>query len=119
MSKLRWQLLLGALALAAIPILLLTQQPLLRAFTAEPAQGGVFIEGLVGSIGRLNPLLDSANPADQDINRLIFSGLVRFDGRGNPPGRRRRGGAGTAAGSGRRVARLPRVRARDGEPLTS
>ncbi|HEY4718042.1 MAG TPA: peptide ABC transporter substrate-binding protein [Anaerolineales bacterium] len=84
MSKLRWQLLLVALALAAIAILLLTQQPLLRAFTAEPAQGGVFIEGLVGSIGRLNPLLDSANPADQDINRLIFSGLVRFDDRGNP-----------------------------------
>src|SRR3990170_3369527 len=84
MSKLRWQLLLVALALAAIAILLLTQQPLLRAFTAEPAQGGVFIEGLVGSMGRLNPLLDDANPADQDINRLIFSGLVRFDDRGNP-----------------------------------
>src|SRR3990170_6837822 len=84
MSKLRWQLLLVALALAAIAILLLAQQPLLRAFTTEPAQGGVYIEGLVGSIGRLNPLLDANNPADQDIDRLLFSGLVRFDDRGNP-----------------------------------
>lgn len=84
MIKLRWQLLLVALALAAIAILLLAQQPLLSAFTTEPAQGGVYIEALVGSIGRLNPLLDSANPADQDINRLIFSGLVHFDDRGNP-----------------------------------
>jgi len=84
MNKLRWQLLLVALALAAIAILLLAQQPLLRAFTAEPAQGGVYIEGLVGSIGRLNPLLDFTNSADQDIDRLIFSSLVRFDDRGNP-----------------------------------
>ncbi|MEX1248163.1 MAG: peptide ABC transporter substrate-binding protein [Anaerolineales bacterium] len=84
MAKLRWQFVLVALALLAIAILLLAQQPLLRAFTAEPAQGGVYIEGLVGSIGRLNPLLDGSNPADQDIDRLLFSGLVRFDDRGNP-----------------------------------
>jgi peptide/nickel transport system substrate-binding protein len=84
MSKLRWQLLLVALALVAIAILLLARQPILRAFMAEPGQGGIYIEGLVGSIGRLNPLLDAANPADQDIDRLLFSGLVRFDAQGNP-----------------------------------
>lgn len=84
MTKLRWQILLVALALVAIAVLLLAQQPLLNAFTAEPGQGGIYIEGLVGSLGRLNPLLDWANPADQDVNRLIFSGLVRFDARGNP-----------------------------------
>lgn len=86
MSKLRWQLLLVALALVAIAILLLARQPLLRAFLAEPGQGGIYIEGLVGSIGRLNPLLDAGNPADQDVDRLLFSGLVRFDQRGNPEG---------------------------------
>lgn len=84
MNKLRWQFLLVALALVAIAVLLLAQQPLLNAMTAEPAQGGVYIEALVGSIGRLNPLLDSANPVDQDVDRLIFSGLVHFDDRGNP-----------------------------------
>jgi peptide/nickel transport system substrate-binding protein len=84
MSRLRWQLLLVVLALIGIAILLLARQPLLRALVAEPARGGIYIEGLVGRIGRLNPLLESANPADQDINRLLFSGLVRFDDRGNP-----------------------------------
>ncbi len=84
MSKLRWQFVLVALALVAIAILLLAQQPLLNAFSSKPAQGGIYIEGLVGSIGRLNPLLDSDNSVDQDVNRLIFSGLVRFDDRGNP-----------------------------------
>jgi peptide/nickel transport system substrate-binding protein len=84
MSRLRWQLLLVALALVAIALLLLARQPILRAFVAAPAQGGIYIEGLVGSLGRLNPLLDDANPADQDITRLLFSGLVRFDDRGNP-----------------------------------
>lgn len=84
MSKLRWQLLLVALALVAIAILLVARQPLLRAFLAEPGQGGIYIEGLVGSVSRLNPLLDAGNPADQDVDRMIFSGLVRFDTRGNP-----------------------------------
>lgn len=84
MSKLRWQLILVALALVAIAILLLVRQPILRAFVAAPAEGGIYIEGLVGNIGRLNPLLDRANPADQDVDRLLFSGLIRFDDRGNP-----------------------------------
>ncbi|MDA1330102.1 MAG: peptide ABC transporter substrate-binding protein [Chloroflexi bacterium] len=84
MNKLRWQILIVVLALVAIAILLLGQQPILRAFVAEPAVGGIYIEGLVGNLNRLNPLLDYANPADQDIDRLIFSGLVRFDDRGNP-----------------------------------
>ena len=84
MNKLRWQILLVVLALVAIAILLLGQQPILRAFTTSPAEGGIYIEGLVGSIGRLNPILDSANPADQDIDRLLFSGLIRFDDHGNP-----------------------------------
>lgn len=84
MRKLRWQLLLVVLALVAIAILLLARQPLLRNLTAEPGQGGTYIEGLVGTLGRLNPLLDATNPADQDINRLVFSGILTYDERGNP-----------------------------------
>lgn len=84
MSKFRWQIILVVLALVAIAILLLAQQPLLQSLTAQPAQGGIYIEGLIGSIGRLNPILDTGNPADQDIDRLLFSSLVRFDDRGNP-----------------------------------
>src|SRR5690606_26789560 len=84
MRKLSWQLLLVVLALVAIAILLLARQPLLRNLTAEPGQGGTYLEGLVGSLGRLNPLLDHTNPADQDIDRLLFSGLLSYDERGNP-----------------------------------
>ncbi len=84
MNKLKWQILLVGLALVAIAILLLAQQPFLQNLSAQPAQGGIYIEGLVGSIGRLNPLLDGGNPTDQDIDRLLFNGLVRFDDRGNP-----------------------------------
>lgn len=84
MNRLRWQLLIVAFALLVIAVLLFGQQPILRAFVAEPAEGGLYSEGLVGAMTRLNPLLDFANPADQDINRLIFSGLIRFDDRGNP-----------------------------------
>jgi peptide/nickel transport system substrate-binding protein len=32
----------------------------------------------------LNPLLDWNNPADRDVNRLLFSSLIRFDERGLP-----------------------------------
>jgi peptide/nickel transport system substrate-binding protein len=84
MNRLRWLLLLVALALVVIALLLLGQQPILNAFVAEPATGGLYSEGLVGSMGRLNPILDYANAADQEIDRLIFSSLIRFDDRGNP-----------------------------------
>jgi peptide/nickel transport system substrate-binding protein len=87
MKKLRWQLLIVVLALAAIAVLLLDQQqqPTLQPLAPfQPEQGGEYTEALVGEFGRLNPVLDSYNPADRDINRLLFSGLVRFDDRGIP-----------------------------------
>lgn len=89
MKKLRWPLLIALVAVAAIVILLLNQQaPLLQPQPVEPviepAEGGVYAEGLVGSLGRLNPILDDYNPVDRDVDRLIFSGLVRFDDRGLP-----------------------------------
>jgi len=81
-----WQIVIVILALVAIAILLVSQQPALLPINPEiqPAIGGVYTEGLVGSFGRLNPVLDFVNPADQDIDRLIFSSLVRFDDRGLP-----------------------------------
>lgn len=89
MKKLRWQLLVVAVALVAIAVLLLSQQPeLLPGGDPEtaPVTGGIYTEALLGSFGRLNPLLDSYNPADRDINRLIYSSLVKFDHRGLPQG---------------------------------
>jgi len=86
MKRLRWQLLIVVLALVAIVILLLGQQPMatVQVFEPEPITGGIYTEGLVGSFSRLNPLLDTYNPADQDVDRLLYNSLVRFDDRGLP-----------------------------------
>jgi len=85
MKRLRWQILVVFLTLVVVGVLLLTQQPVGPVqISPQPATGGVYSEGLVGSLGRLNPLLDWDNPADRDVNRLLFSSLFRFDERGIP-----------------------------------
>jgi peptide/nickel transport system substrate-binding protein len=84
MKKLRWQILVVVLTLIVVAVLLLTQQPSLNPIQPEPASGGIYTEALVGSFARLNPLLDLNNPADRDIDRLIFSGLIKFDSSGVP-----------------------------------
>ena len=87
LKRLRWQLLLVFLALITIGILLSGQQPVaVQIFEPEPVVGGVYTEGLIGSFSRLNPLLDTFNPADQDVDRLIYSSLIRYDDRGIPQG---------------------------------
>src|SRR5512136_2493094 len=84
MKKLRWQFLVVALTLVVVAVLLLTQQPSVNPVLPEPVSGGIYTEALIGSFGRLNPLLDLNNPADRDVDRLLFSGLLRFDSYGNP-----------------------------------
>lgn len=85
MKRLRWQILVVVLTLVVVGVLLLTQQPLGPVqVLPQPTTGGVYSEGLVGSLGRLNPLLDWNNPADRDVDRLLFSSLIRFDERGLP-----------------------------------
>ena len=87
MKQLRWQILVVLVTLVIVAVLLLSQQQLPTgdgAILPQPEQGGVYTEGLVGSMGRLNPLLDWNNSADRDVDRLLFSGLVRFDQRGLP-----------------------------------
>lgn len=84
MKKLRWQILVVAVTIVIVALLLLSQQPVSIPFLPEAAPGGIYTEALIGSMGRLNPMLDWNNPADRDINRLIFSGLIRFDDHGLP-----------------------------------
>lgn len=81
-----WQIVIVVVALAAIAVLLFSQQPALLPVNPEvvPSSGGVYSEALVGSFNRLNPVLDYISPADQDVSRLIFSSLLRFDDRGLP-----------------------------------
>jgi len=87
MKQLRWQILVVLVTLVIVAVLLFGQQSQQTTggpIVSQPEQGGVYTEGLVGSLGRLNPLLDWNNSADRSVNRLLFSGLVRFDERGLP-----------------------------------
>jgi len=52
---------------------------LLKYGTTIPAVGGRYIEAVVGSPQRINPLFASINDADVDITRLVFSGLMRYN----------------------------------------
>ncbi|HLE29072.1 MAG TPA: peptide ABC transporter substrate-binding protein [Anaerolineales bacterium] len=83
MRHLRWQALIAVLGMALVGGLLWGQGEEV-AVTSVPAEGGVYTEALIGSPRALNPLLDRANPVDRDIDRLIFSGLTRFDTLGRP-----------------------------------
>ncbi|MBC7875644.1 MAG: peptide ABC transporter substrate-binding protein [Anaerolineales bacterium] len=84
MKRLRWQILVVTITVVIVSLLLLSQQPVSIITLPEAAPGGVYTEALIGSMGRLNPMLDWNNPADRDINRLIFSGLMKFDSHGLP-----------------------------------
>ena len=86
MKQLRWQILVVVVALGIVAVLLLSQQTpsITGSILPQPEQGGIYTEALIGSLGRLNPLLDYNNPPDRDVDRLLFSGLVRFDESGLP-----------------------------------
>jgi peptide/nickel transport system substrate-binding protein len=87
MKKLRWQLIIIFLTGLVVGILLIGEQPQTSDSQApQPVKGGIYTEALIGSLQRLNPILDSFNPVDQDVDRLIFSGLVRFNSQGQPQG---------------------------------
>ncbi|MEW6404242.1 MAG: peptide ABC transporter substrate-binding protein [Chloroflexota bacterium] len=84
MKRLRWQILVVAVTLVIVALLLISQQPVVVPTLPQAAPGGIYTEALIGSMGRLNPMLDWNNSADRDVNRLIFSGLIRFDSHGMP-----------------------------------
>ncbi len=88
MKKFRWQILILCVTGLVVGILLILERQggLLSTTSPHAASGGIYTEALVGSLQRLNPMLDQANEVDQDVDRLIFSGLIKFDSRGNPEG---------------------------------
>ena len=121
MRQLRWQILVVIVTLGIVAVLLLSQQapsgglPILP----QPEQGGVYTEGLVGSLGRLNPLLDWNNPADRDVDRLLFSGLLRFDEHGLPQKDLAEGWGVMPDGTVYNFTIRPNAVWHDGEPVTS
>jgi len=86
MKKYRWQLLILFLTGLVVGTLLILEKRggIGQSGTPQPVSGGVYTEALIGSLSRLNPLLDTSNQVDRDVDRLVFSGLVKFDSRGMP-----------------------------------
>jgi peptide/nickel transport system substrate-binding protein len=119
MKRLRWQILVVAVTLVIVALLLLSQQPVTITILPQAAPGGIYTEGLVGSMGRLNPMLDWNNSTDRDINRLIFSGLMRFDGRGMPQPDLADSWGESADGTTYNFSIRKNAKWHDGEPVTS
>jgi peptide/nickel transport system substrate-binding protein len=122
LKRLRWQILIVVLALAAIGVLLLLQQqPNVAQQPApiQPTTGGIYTEAIIGSFGRLNPLLDFSNPSDRDASRLLFSGLVRFDALGLPEGDLAESWGISQDGTAYNFSIRPNAVWHDGEPVSS
>jgi peptide/nickel transport system substrate-binding protein len=49
--------------------------------TLQPRGGGIFTEGIVGSFTNASPLF-AASPVDSAVSKLIFAGLLKYDGHG-------------------------------------
>ncbi|HEY43729.1 MAG TPA: peptide ABC transporter substrate-binding protein [Anaerolineae bacterium] len=84
MRNLRWQLLIAVGGLILVVGLLVGQTPDTDIAAPHPVPGGVHVEALIGKLARLNPILDTYNQVDRDIDRLIYSGLISFNSRGEP-----------------------------------
>ena len=85
LHNVRWQLAALFLAGLVVGIYFLVRQGGVEELSAAPSPAKqAYSEALIGSPERLNPLLDSSNPVDRDVDRLLYSGLLRFDSTGIP-----------------------------------
>ena len=121
MKRLRWQLLIVVLALVAIAVLLFSQKPVVETVSEvpEPVAGGAYTEALIGEFSRFNPVLDFYNSVDRDVDRLIFSSLIRFDATGLAQSDLAESWGISRDGTVYNVSLNPNARWHDGEPVTA
>jgi len=115
----RWQILIALGGFVLLVALLISQGPQGTIGEAVPVEGGAYTEALVGEISRLNPLLDDSNQVDRDIDRLLYRGLVSFDGRGLPQPDLAEGWSVSADGTLYTVTLRDDALWHDGEPVSS
>lgn len=74
-----WLVLVAVIAAAAF-----WQSDITTKYYSTPvaAEGGVYTEGVVGSIDNINPIFASS-PAERAASRLIFAGLLTYDDKGD------------------------------------
>ena len=80
--KERW-LVLGFFFVILFSLMSLAVKDYLDKTEALPDYGGTYEEGIIGQPRFLNPVLAQTNDADRDLTQIIFSSLLKHDGRGN------------------------------------
>jgi peptide/nickel transport system substrate-binding protein len=66
--------LIGLMVVASVAAIAADQNPV----GGDPAYGGTYVEGVAGVPQYLNPVI-AATDVDEDVSRLAFSGLTRYD----------------------------------------
>jgi peptide/nickel transport system substrate-binding protein len=78
-----WQAILALLGVALVFIILMQLAPTVVTTEEIPAAGGRYVEGVLGFSEAINPILApmvvQANPVDQDLCAMVFSGLTALD----------------------------------------
>jgi peptide/nickel transport system substrate-binding protein len=69
------------IVVSTVALGLQTQQIAAKGMVLQPMAGGDYVEGVVGGITTINPILPD-NSASADATRLVFNGLTRFDANG-------------------------------------
>ena len=118
--RIRWQILIAVIS-SILVLMLMSYLAISIAAVQRPAEGGEYVEALLGVPGQLNPLLSDA-VADQsaaDIRALIFEGLLSNSPDGLPLPALAQSWELSADGETYLFTLRPNVRWHDGKPLTA
>lgn len=88
-------------------------------YTASvPAEGGVYTEGVFGTVDNLNPIFAST-PAERSASRLIFANLLTYDDKGDLVGELAQNWRMDASGKVFTLTLRPGAKWHDGVPVTA
>ncbi len=85
---------------------------------ATPAAGGIYAEGILGTFTNVNPIY-VASSVDNSVERLVFSGLFKYDQDNKLVGDLAESWAVDARGTTYTVTLKPNLVWHDGQPLTA
>lgn len=86
--------------------------------TTQPVAGGIYTEGIVGSISNVNPIYATSD-ADRSLSRLLFSGLLGYDSNGKLVPRLAKDYQASENGRTYTVTLKDGMRWHDGKPVTA
>ncbi|OGL60101.1 hypothetical protein A3H10_05220 [Candidatus Uhrbacteria bacterium RIFCSPLOWO2_12_FULL_46_10] len=78
-TKLEKKILTGCAIVIVVAAMWLVSSRLLAHIVALPARGGSYTEALIGQPEFINPIFAANSAVDNDLTRLIFSGLFRYN----------------------------------------